>query len=82
MEGAHHAKALGPAERPELAPEVELAYAGMVHELVEGHYRDVCRYTTSGFLRSKLGRALDQRGVAPHIYESAHEALAHLGGTG
>ncbi len=65
----------------QLAPEIELVYAEMVHDLVDQHYRDVCRYTTSGFQRSKLGHALDQRGVAPHIYESAHEALAHLGET-
>ncbi|MBV8225854.1 MAG: hypothetical protein JO232_11785 [Verrucomicrobia bacterium] len=32
------------------------------------------RYTTSGFLRMKLGDALEKRGVAPHIYESAAEA--------
>jgi propionate CoA-transferase len=34
----------------------------------------VTRYTTSGFLRAKLGAALSQRGVSPHIYESTEEA--------
>jgi H+/gluconate symporter-like permease len=34
----------------------------------------VSRYTTSGFLRIKLGEALENRGVAPHIFESADEA--------
>ena len=34
----------------------------------------VSRYTTSGFLRIKLGEALEKRGVAPHIFESADEA--------
>jgi propionate CoA-transferase len=38
----------------------------------------VTRYTTSGFLRLKLGDALQQRGVAPHIYESAAEAEESL----
>ena len=42
------------------------------------HYTRVTRYTTSNFLRMKLGDALQQRGVAPHIYESAQEALDHL----
>jgi hypothetical protein len=37
-------------------------------------YADVTRYTTSGSLRMKLGDALEKRGVAPHIYESAEEA--------
>lgn len=34
----------------------------------------VSHYTTSGFLRIKLGEALEKRGVAPHIFESAEEA--------
>ena len=41
-------------------------------------YSGVTRYTTSGFLRTKLGDALKQRAVSPHIYESAEEAGAHL----
>jgi propionate CoA-transferase len=36
----------------------------------------VVRYSTSGFLRAKLGPALAARGVAPHIFESAEEAGA------
>ena len=36
------------------------------------------RYTTSGFLRVKLGDALDKRNLAPHIYETAAEARSHL----
>jgi propionate CoA-transferase len=30
--------------------------------------------TTSGLLRFKLGEALEKRGVAAHIFESAEEA--------
>ncbi|HLX16613.1 MAG TPA: hypothetical protein VKS24_15585 [Bradyrhizobium sp.] len=37
-------------------------------------YSGVSRYTTSGFLRIKLGDALENRGVALHIFESADEA--------
>jgi propionate CoA-transferase len=62
----------------DLDPQVETEYAAMVKSLVENHYFGVSRYTTSGFLRAKLGSALDGRGVAPHIYESASEALAHV----
>jgi propionate CoA-transferase len=36
------------------------------------------RYTTSGFLRVKLGDALSRRRVAPHIYDTRNEARAHL----
>ena len=61
-----------------LSPEVADEYAAMVRALVDRHYLGVTRYTTSGFLRAKLGKALAQRGVAPHIYETAQEALAHV----
>ena len=43
----------------------------MVREVAGAHYSQVSRYTTSAFLRAKLGRALEQRGVAPHIFDSA-----------
>ena len=46
----------------------------MVSRLVDRFYSGVSRYTTSGFLRIKLGEALEKRGVAPHIFESAEEA--------
>jgi propionate CoA-transferase len=62
----------------ELAPEVEDEYAQMVKGLVERYYDGVSRYSTSGFLRAKLGRALKRRGVAPHIYESPRAALEHV----
>ena len=62
-----------------LDPAVEDDWAAMVRELVDRHYLDVARYTTSGFLRAKLGPALKARGVAPHIYETADEARRSLG---
>ena len=62
----------------QLAPEAEDAYAAMVKGLVDRYYDGVSRYTTSGFLRAKLGGALKRRGVAPHVYESPHEALKHV----
>jgi propionate CoA-transferase len=61
-----------------LDPAVEDAWAEMVRQLVERHYLNVTRYSTSGFLRAKLGPALAARGVAPHVYETADEARAHL----
>ena len=41
-------------------------------------YSSVTRYTTSTFLHMKLGDALRQRDVAPHIYESPEEARRYL----
>jgi propionate CoA-transferase len=57
-----------------IEPELLDAYSAMVHGLIDKYYAGVTRYTTSGFLRMKLGDALEKRGVAPHIYESAAEA--------
>ena len=38
-----------------LDPEVQDDWAALVRELVDRHYISVARYTTSGFLRAKLG---------------------------
>jgi propionate CoA-transferase len=65
-------------DRFSILPEVIDDYTAMVKELVDRFYSGVTRYTTSGFLRTKLGDALAQREVAPHIYESADEARAFL----
>jgi propionate CoA-transferase len=62
----------------EIYPDVIDEYSAMVRDLVDRFYTGVTRFTTSGFLRAKLGDALKQRAVAPHIYESAEEASAHL----
>jgi propionate CoA-transferase len=62
-----------------ILPELLDSYTEMVETIVARYYLDVTRYTTSGFLRMKLGEALSRRGVAPHIYISAGEALTHLG---
>ena len=61
-----------------IAPDVLDAYTDMIKELMTRYYAGVTRYTTSSFLRAKLGKALAERSVAPHIYESAAEAHAYL----
>ena len=60
-----------------ILPELLDAYSAMVQELTDRFYSGVTRYTTSGFLRVKLGDALKKRGVAPHIFESAAQAREH-----
>ena len=57
-----------------ILPELLDEYSTAVRGLVEKFYSGVSRYTTSGFLRMKLGEALEKRGVAPHIFQSAAEA--------
>jgi propionate CoA-transferase len=62
----------------EIFPDVIDEYSAMVRDLVDRFYSGVTRYTTSSFLRAKLGDALKQRALSPHIYESAAEATAQL----
>jgi propionate CoA-transferase len=62
----------------QIDPTLADAYGRMVRDLVERYYLDVTRYSTSGFLRMKLGEALEARGIAPHLYESADDARRHL----
>ena len=59
-------------------PDVVDEYTEMVRGLVDRFYSGATRYTTNAFLRTKLGDALSQRSVAPHIFESPAEAQAHL----
>jgi propionate CoA-transferase len=61
-----------------IVPELLDDYSAMVRRVTDRFYSGVSRYTTSGFLRMKLGAALQNRGVAPHIFESAEEAQFDL----
>lgn len=53
-------------------------YSQVMQHMVSHHYLHISRYTTSTFLRHKLGAALDERGLAPHIFETRREAEAGL----
>jgi propionate CoA-transferase len=59
-----------------LAPNLRDAYLAAVAMLSDKYYASVTRYSTSAFLRLKLGDTLADRGVAPHIYESLQEAVS------
>jgi propionate CoA-transferase len=61
-----------------ILPDLVDEYTEMVKYLVNQYYSEVTRYTTSTFLRMKLGDALQKRGVKPHIYESGEEAREAL----
>ena len=58
----------------ELDSDLEEAYLDAVQEMGDTYFHGVTRFTTSAFMRAKLGSALESRGVAPHIYESEGEA--------
>ncbi len=55
-------------------------YAAMVRYLETHYYTTASRYTTSAFLRLKLGEALSRRRVKPHIFETRDEAHAFVDG--
>jgi propionate CoA-transferase len=58
-----------------LDDDVASEYAEMVRDMEDARYTRVSRYTTSAFMRVKLGRELT-RTVRPHIFESKTEAQA------
>ncbi|HDR9875242.1 TPA: acyl CoA:acetate/3-ketoacid CoA transferase [Burkholderia cenocepacia] len=58
--------------------DLEDRYAEMVHRCVERYYSSVARFTTSAFMRSKLGDALSNRKLSPYIFESEGEARENL----
>lgn len=61
----------------DIVPELLEEYTEMV-EYVMRFYEKVTRYTTSTFMRMKLGDELKKRSVAPYIYESREEAREAL----
>ncbi len=63
-----------------LRPDLVASYAEIVRSLVDKYYAQVTRYTTSAFLRMKLGDSIGERDVAPHIFESESEASAFTEG--
>lgn len=62
--------------------DVEDAYRALMKEVGESYFLQVTRYTTSAFMRAKLGDALATRGLSPRIFESEVEAMAAIHGTG
>jgi propionate CoA-transferase len=61
-----------------ISPDVLDEYSTMVGDLADRFYSGATRYTTSSFMRAKLGAAFKRRALSPHIYESADEARSHL----
>jgi propionate CoA-transferase len=57
-----------------LEPLVGDTYFSMIAYLEKRYYSSASRYTTSAFMRLKLGEALAERHVAPHIFETQAEA--------
>lgn len=63
--------------------EIAADYAAMVADLDERFYARVTRYSSSAFMRMKLGKALDRAlNRAPYIFETAEDAQHFLEGEG
>lgn len=62
----------------DILPELVDSYMQMVSYVVGLYYDKVTRYTTSAFMRLKLGDTLKERLLAPHIYETSQEARKAL----
>lgn len=60
-----------------IVPELVDDYSDMVKYVMQ-FYEGVTRYTTSTFLRMKLGDELQKRDLAPYIYETREEARKAL----
>ena len=61
-----------------ISPELLDDYVAMVRSIVERYYLNVTRYTTSAFMRARLGAALEGVHVASHLYEGPEAALGGL----
>ncbi len=48
----------------------------MARDVQARFYEKATRYTTSAFMRLKLGDALTRREMAPHVFETAAEMAA------
>jgi propionate CoA-transferase len=59
-----------------LDPVVGDAYMSMITYMEQRHYSSASRYTTSAFMRMKLGAGLAERNLAPHVFETWAEAQA------
>ena len=70
--------AIGNYDGFNIDPDLIENYTEMQSHLAQNYFSKVTRYTTSAFLRMKLGDSLAKRGLAPHIYESKIEAHQFL----
>ncbi len=61
-----------------LDPAVSDAFFSMITYLQQRYYTTASRYTTSAFMRLKLGASLVERALQPHVFETLPQAHANL----
>ena len=59
-------------------PTIAEAWFDMARDVQSRFYDKASRYTTSAFMRLKLGDALQRREMAPHVFETAAEEAAQF----
>ena len=74
----HKVAAIVNYDRFSIAPELTDEYTGMVKGIMDRHYTDVTRYTSSTFLRARLGESFGKRVGDPQIFETQDEARRRL----
>jgi len=57
-----------------VAPRLASKFVNLLSQLEYDYYLTSTHYTTSAFLRQKLGSDLKQRSIQPHIFETQQEA--------
>ncbi|MDD9909432.1 MAG: acyl CoA:acetate/3-ketoacid CoA transferase [Ahrensia sp.] len=61
-----------------IAPRMASKFADFLSTTENEFYRTATRYTTSAFLRQKLGQDLKNRSISPHIFETRQEAADYV----
>jgi propionate CoA-transferase len=61
-----------------IAPRLSARFADMLTDLETKYYLTATRYSTSAFLRQKMGQDLKTRKISPHIFETQEEAAAYV----
>ncbi len=61
-----------------IAPKMAAKFANVLGQLEYDYYLTATRYTTSAFLRQKLGQDLKNRSISPHIFETQQEAADYV----
>ncbi len=74
----HKVNAIVNYDRFSIVPELIDDYIAMVKGVVDRHYHAVTRYTSSTFLRMKLGEAMERRQIVPRMCETADQAHTAL----
>ncbi|MEM9733838.1 MAG: acyl CoA:acetate/3-ketoacid CoA transferase [Pseudomonadota bacterium] len=61
-----------------IAPKMATKFANVAGQLEYDYYLTATRYTTSAFMRQKLGQDLKNRSIQPHIFENRREAADYV----